>query len=151
MALGQWVQLAPHASRSNGTLTSGARTIPQGLTGVDVRIDCCTGTATPFTGFSPAFSQPTMTITLVTYFSWDGGASFPESASTSAVGTASGFTDRHGNPIVGPSFTRELPCNAVLAGIPDCNTPGTGHPNFYKADLIIAGGPIDVGLSLREF
>lgn len=139
-ALGTWTQLVPHAPRNNGTVSSGARALPTGFSSVTVRIDCQTGNAGAlFTGFSPAFSNPSMSITFTTYFSWDGGVTFPENATAVIVGSPTGWLDRLGDQI-SPTFFRGIPFNSALGGA----------PTHYKADLTVAGGPIDFGISLME-
>jgi hypothetical protein len=143
MALGDWITLAAPASHGNGTVSSGSRALPVGFSEVTLRIDCTTlNPAAPFTGFSPAFSSPSMIITLKTWFSWDSGATFIENAETSAVGQPTGIwgVTHSGAQNMAPWFTRGIPWNAAAGGF----------PNRYKADLIVAGGPIMFGLSLRE-
>src|SRR5436305_3882827 len=140
MPFGQWTQLAPHTSRS-ATLNSGTRPVLVNLTDASLRIDCTTlDPANPFTGFSPAFSDPAMQITLTTAFSWDGGVTFPESASTPCNGSSTGLWGTAPKTTMAPTFGRGIPTNNALGG----------RPTHYRATLQIINGPIDFGLSLLE-
>lgn len=139
MALGSFTQLLPIANRNSG-LSSGTRPVPGNtqLNGATFRIDCTTGTlSAPFTGFTDPFSDPSMSITISTAFSWDGGTTFPESASATFTGQSTGVWGK----TMAPLLSRSLPFNAALGGRPD----------HYMATLTLSNGPITFGVSLEEF
>lgn len=127
-----FIQVLPAANRS-GTLSTGTRNLPATVNGAALRVD-----ALPFAGKSRPFSDPTMEIRLTISFSWDGGATFPESGGTSAFGNPTGWgksgTDN-------PMFARDVPFNSNLGG----------RPNRYRADLEIINGPITFGLSIDDY
>lgn len=132
--------LLPITDRNNGNLSSGSRALPGNINAAALRIDCTTGIiGTPFQGFTHPFNNSSMKITLVTAFSWDGGVTFPESASTSAVGVPSGL-NFNGTRVYAPMFSRGVPFDSTLGG----------RPTHYQATLTITGGPITFGASLEE-
>lgn len=134
-----FIQLLPVANR-NSTISSGTRPVPgnTNLNGATIRIDCTTGTlSTPFTGFTDPFSGSSMSITISTAFSWDGGTTFPESASSTFIGESTGVWGK----TMAPLLTRGIPFNSALGGRPD----------HYMATLTLSNGPISFGVSLEEF
>jgi hypothetical protein len=138
------VATVPIANQHNGTRTTPASAVPAGFDYATVAVDCTTGIITaPFTGFAQPFSSTSMSITFGIQWSWDGGATFPQSTEGDVTGepTGSWGTDRHtGLPIMTPS---------VGLGIPYDSTVG-GYPTAYRAYMTVAGGPISFGLTVLE-
>lgn len=128
----------------NGTQTTPTRAIPAGFDSVEVDVNCTTGNpSAPFTGFQHPFNAASMSITFGVQWSWDGGATFPQSTEGIVTGQPTGVwgTDRHtGQPIMTPDVGLGLPSDPTLGG----------SPTHYRAYMIVAGGPITFGLTVLE-
>jgi hypothetical protein len=131
---------AGNLTNKSGNFDTGPRPIPAGVGGATLRIDCTTGNpATPFAGIANPFNDPADIIILTTFLSWDGGVTFPDSASTHANGSPTGIW---GKSDMAPMLSRSLP------------DPSELHPNpptHYRGVVSIVGGPITCGFSIEEY
>ena len=146
------IDTVPVGNHNNGTHTTPTRAIPVGFDSATVQINCTTGTpATPFTGFAHPFSSAAMSITFGIHWSWDGGATFPESTQKTQTGESTGIWGYERVRAPGGGFTQGAPIMTpeVQLGLPDIGTP-TGPPTTYRAYMTVAGGPITFGLTVLE-
>lgn len=133
----------PVKNQGNGQVKTAIGAIPAGLKGIQLTIQCTTGDpANPFTGFQRPFNDPAMTITTGIDWSWDGGATYPQSTSGTQAGSPTGIfgTDRHGNPIMTPEL--------FLFGFPSNDVSGA-PPNAFRLTETINGGPITYGVTVN--
>ena len=136
-----FTQLLPIANHATGQVSTAARPLPANIVGAAIRIDCTTGNpATPFAGIPNPFNQPGMRIVIITAFSWDGGTTFPEQASTPALPSATGVWGDGPFASMAPVLYRGIPFNGSL---------GT-RPTHYRAGWVVTGGPISFGVSIAE-
>lgn len=134
MAQSAFASIVPVADQSAPLTHQGS--VPKQWTqqnGILLRIDC-----TPFSGLNFPFSDSSMGITLTISFSWDGGTTFPESVTSEINGSANGVWGKN-QPT--PFFSRGLPFNSALGGLPD----------HYRAEMDTINGPITYGVSLATF
>ena len=136
----------------NGTQATATRAVPAGFDSATVQIDCTTGDpANPFTGFQHPFNSTSMIITFGVQWSWDGGATFPQSTEGTQTGQPTGIwgygvaRDANGNRVQGAPIMTP----SVGLGIPYDSTVG-GYPTAYRAYMTVAGGPITFGLTVLE-
>jgi hypothetical protein len=138
------VATLPVTNRANGTHSTPTRAVPAGFDYVEVDVNCTSGNvSSPFTGFAHPFSKTTMAVTFGVQWSWDGGATFPQSTEGMVTGQPTGVwaTDRHtGLPVMTPSVGLSAP------GIGDPSVP----PTHYRAYMTVAGGPITFGITVQE-
>jgi hypothetical protein len=134
----------PVMNRANGPHSTPTRAVPASFDSATVLIDCTTGTpATPFTGFAHPFNSPAMSVTFGIAWSWDGGATFPQSTESAVTGQPTGIWGlaRHTNaPIMTPNVGLGIPFDSTLGG----------SPTHYRAYMTVAGGPITFGLTVQE-
>jgi hypothetical protein len=84
-----------------------------------------------------------MAITFGIAWSWDGGATFPQSTESAVTGQPTGIWGlaRHTNaPIMTPNVGLGIPFDSTLGG----------SPTHYRAYMTVAGGPITFGLTVQE-
>jgi len=96
--------------------------------------------ANPYTGIAHPFNNPATTVTFGIKWSWDGGATFPESTESTIVGDVDGQWPAAKGTTMTPQVELGIPSNVALGG----------RPTFYQGYATLNGGPITTGLTITE-
>lgn len=128
---------------NNGTVLRPAspRQVPNNFSSVIIQLQPTTGNpATPFQGIANPWSNPATTVTFGVKWSWDSGATFPESTESSLAGDTDGQWPSAKGTTMTPQVELGLPFNSNLGG----------KPNFYQGYATLVNGPIFTGIIISE-
>ena len=135
------VDSIPLTDFPSGQVLRPSRALPVGLDFVTVQLAPTTGnSSTPFQGIADPFNVVSKAFTFGIMWSWDSGATFPESTEGTIQGNPSGqWIGPKGNTMT-PRVELGVPGNLSLGGV----------PNRYRGYASLTGGHASTAITISE-